>query len=379
MSFRLLSCVISAFSSLLLAGCVQYYEPEILHATGNLLVVDGFINSTDSTYIRLARSLELKSTNKFLAETGALLSIETEQGQRYPLRETVPGHYVVSPINLPPGQRVRLRIRTRDDHDYASNFRIPKLTPPIDNLEGRIQPEGLQLYISTHDATNQTQYYRWEYVETWEFYSAFESYYEYIGNNAFARRTESAYHCWRTEPSTNIITTSTVRLSQDAVRDFRLLFIPSSSGRFRHKYSMLVRQYALSQEEFDYWEAVKKNTENIGTLFDPLPSQVQGNVHCLSHPDEPVLGFVGATSVVEERLFIDRQQLPLEWARFNEGYEQCTEFYIYEPRINFSYEELFNILGYEPISQTNGAYTYQTKECVDCRLKGSNVKPSFWP
>ena len=369
--------------AIMVTGCVQSFEPKVLNSASNLLVVDGFINGKGVSTIKLRRSIKLGDQGTYPAETGAQLTIESQLGSAYPLQESAEGTYTSPAQNLVQGSNYRLRIHTRDGHDYASDFTALKITPKLDQFEGRIQANGVQLFLSTHDESGQSQYYRWDYTETWEFTSIYESYYRYAGNNKVVLRGEDIYHCWRTEPSTNIVTTSTVRLSQDAVRDFRLLYLAGSSERLRYKYSIMLRQYALSQAEFDYWEAVKKNTENIGTLFDPLPSQVQGNVHCLSAPDEPVLGFVGATSVVEQRLFIDRFKLPPEWQFKETLYPHCLlgldEFPA--PRYKgMTYDDFFRDSVFRtPVSRKEGAYTAQVIECVDCRIRGTNVKPSFWP
>ncbi|GAB3240009.1 DUF4249 domain-containing protein [Hymenobacter seoulensis] len=373
------------FLLLLLSSCVQEYLPEVIDAANNYLVVDGFINGNGTTTIQLARSVKLSEKSSYPAETNAAVFIENQAGRRYPLQEVKQGIYTSPSQELPSGQNYRVHIRTRQGRDYASDYVLLKQTPAIDQVEGRLQPDGVQIYLSAHDESNQTQYYRWRYEETWEFTSAYESRYRYIGNNTVVRRTDNVYNCWRTEISTAVTTTSTVRLSQDAVRDFRLTFIPSNAERFKSKYSILVRQYALSQEEFDYWEAVKKNTENIGTLFDPLPSQIQGNVYCLSDEQEPVLGFVGATTEVQKRIFIGRNSLPFEWRVRDEAYKHCTGLDTYPNADKYSGYTIDDIFGDSvyrvPVGRLAGSegYTIQTLNCVDCRLRGSNVKPSFWP
>ncbi|RSK49479.1 DUF4249 domain-containing protein [Hymenobacter rigui] len=359
---------------LLLAGCVEPYAPEVIIAPNNYLVVNGYINGNGVTSIQLSRSQQLAATGVYPPETRATVYIETLANKRYPLAETTAGLYTSVSQKLPTDQQYRLRIRTVAGHDYTSDFTALKLTPAVDQLEGRVQPNGVQLYLSTHDDQNQTRYYRWEYEETWEFFAAHESLYEYVPSSGMTiPRKEGIYHCWRTEKSTTIETSSTARLSQDAVRDYRMQFIQPRSPKLRSKYSILVRQYGMSQAEFDYWEEVKKNTENIGTLFDPLPSQIQGNVHAVSDAEEPVFGFVGATTQVEKRIFIGRLDVPLEWSYINEGYEQCPE--PFPAPSGYTAQQLFGELNLELVSRS----TMLPRECVDCRLRGSNVKPSFWP
>ncbi|RSK49480.1 DUF4249 domain-containing protein [Hymenobacter rigui] len=368
---------------LLLTGCVEPYAPEAVTAPSNYLVINGFIDGNGTTRIRLSRSVQIASPSVFPAERRATVVIENQAGQRYYLTETdTAGLYTSKRLTLPANQNYRLYIRTSAGREYASDYTPLKIAPAFDQLEGRTQTNGLQLYLSTHDDQNQTRYYRWQYEETWEFTSAYESLYRYAGNNKMVLRKEDIYHCWRIEPSTTIVTTSTVRLSQDAVRDYRLLFIPRASEKLLSRYSILVRQYGMSQAEFDYWEAVKKNTENIGTLFDPLPSQIQGNVHCLSDAQEPVLGFVGASTVVAKRIFIERGSLPREWIPQQEGYEACTGL-DHWPSIkyqDYTMDDMFGDSVYRtPVTRVGGGYTMQTIDCVDCRIRGTNRKPSYWP
>ncbi|WP_170172565.1 DUF4249 domain-containing protein [Hymenobacter rigui] len=373
--------LLSLWLALSLSSCVQEYLPAVISDDNNYLVVDGFINGNGVTSVSLTRSLQLAAKGTYPPETRAVVFIESASNQRYALKEATPGVYTSPTQVLPANQNYRLYIRTATGREYASDFTPLKTTPAIDAFGGRPQAGGLQFYISAHDDQSQTRYYRWQYEETWEFTSAFRSTVVYV-NNRVVPRTDNIYNCWRTEKSTSLNTTSTVRLSQDAVRDYRLLFIPATAGRLRSKYSILVRQYGMSQAEFDYWEAVKKNTENIGTLFDPLPSQIQGNVHCLSDAQEPVLGFVGASTVVERRIFIDRIDLPNDWPTNLDGYENCIGLDTF-PSMRWkglTLQEYFASPEERiPVSVNGPFYTSQSPACVDCRLRGTTTKPSFWP
>jgi hypothetical protein len=232
-----------------------------------------------------------------------------------------------------------------------------------------------------HDPSNATRYYRWSYVETWEFTSAYYSQFEFTGG-AMRRRTENIYNCWGTEKSPTINLTSTTRLTQDVVTDFPLTLLPRNSPKLRFRYSVLVSQFAQTPEEYSYWEKLKKNTESIGSLFDPLPSQLSGNVRCLDEANETVIGYVGAASVSQKRIFIANAQLPRGTINLN-GYENCqaqdtipaaqATTVFRNPRV-IPIDAVYPPVGVIPI-----AYTAGTPECIDCRQRGTNVKPSFWP
>ncbi|PJJ60770.1 DUF4249 domain-containing protein [Hymenobacter chitinivorans] len=357
-----------------LSGCIESFEPSGGTVTPNFLVVDGFLNSDGVTTIKLTRSLGLKAKTAPAAEAKAKLFVEEENGLRYALPETTAGTYVSARLSLNPTKRYRLFFTTANNRAYATDYTRAKLTPPIDKVSWLVEGDVVRVQVSAHDDANQTQYYRWDAEETWEFTSAYRSYYEWVGSK-MKRRTQDIYRCWTTQPSGVIKLNTTTKLSQDVVADFPLLTLASSSVKLRYKYSVLVKQYAQTVEEFAYWEALRKNTENIGTLFDPLPSQLTGNVHCLTDPSEQVLGYIGAYSVQEQRLFISRDQLPASW-KSDTGYETCGKPDTVEYR---NAAVSFRTTNYIPLDSLEArGYTAQYADCADCRRRGTNVPPAFW-
>jgi hypothetical protein len=160
---------------------------------------------------------------------------------------------------------------------------------------------------------------------------------------------------------------------------FPLTKIPSPSVKIKKKYSILVKQYAQTKEAYEYAETLKKNTENIGTLFDPLPTQLSGNIKCLTAPEEPVIGFITVSSVQEKRIFISRSQLPNNW-RSTDEYAYCKVDTVLNKDIarSFSNGLLVPIAGYISPMGTLLGYTASSADCVDCRVRGTNVKPAFW-
>ncbi|TGE22866.1 DUF4249 domain-containing protein [Hymenobacter metallicola] len=360
-----------------LGGCIQPYAPEVLTQPNNFLVVDGFINTRGVTSIRLMRTRNLQDDSKIPVESKAVLYIEQEGGGRFPLTETaVAGTYTSAPLQLATGRRVRLYIKTQAQREYASDYVAAKATPAIDAVTWRIGPDGVQLYANTHDDTGETRYYRWEYEETWKFTSAFQSMLQWTPT-AITYRPENIFNCWDDENSTSIKLSNTLKLTKDVVADYPLTLLPATSPKLRFRYSILVKQYALTAAEYAYWEALGKNTENIGSLYDALPTQLTGNVHALADAAEPVLGFVGAQSVTQQRLYIDRTELPTDW-RFETGYD--CELAELPPPLAPPVNPLvfFRDGTFIPVEMINGKYMYGTADCIDCRKRGTNVKPAFW-
>jgi len=335
---RLLLCIFGLSGGLLLGGCVDRYVPDVPPAERSNLVVDGFINPLGTTVIRLSRTFSVNTKNTGSAEARARVTIQDETGRSYSFTEGPAGTYTSAAQTLDPARQYQLRITTAQGRTYASDLLPVVLTPPITDLTWQVTPGGgAEVFLSTRGANNAQRFYRWEYAGTWQFASP--------GAISPDRRV-----CWRTDFSTAILQSNTTQLSQNSLIDFPLLtLLPGIE--LKYGYSVLVRQVTQTQGEYDYWERLRKSTENLGTVNDPLPSRVTGNMHALADPAEPVLGYVGVHSVTEKRLFINGALFPTprpETIYFDPAYANCV-----------------------------GADAPAI--CSDCTLRGTNAKPSFWP
>jgi hypothetical protein len=373
---------------LCLSGCIESYLPDVINAPPSYLVVDGFINGNGVTRIKLSRTTSIATTTTPPAEKGANLFIVDNTGQRHALIEKAGGSYQSDSLLLSANRQYQLRITTATNTTYQSDSTPLKVTPPIDDLNFATDGTQVQVQLSTHDATGQSRYYRWSFVETWLFHAAFESMLKYDRQTKkIIARDTSLYTCWRTERPSIIRQASSAQLSQDALVNAVALPLSGRTERLQIRYSVLVSQYAETAEEFAYFELLRKNTEAVGTVNDPLPIQLTGNIHRVDNAEEPVLGFVGAHTTQMRRLFIDRNDLPSQTtAQFDSpytncilGYEFLCDFYI--GCINYPYTRFFqqpNAIPIDYIVSGPAGYTGASPECADCRTRGTLIKPSFW-
>ncbi|WP_221622263.1 DUF4249 domain-containing protein [Larkinella rosea] len=369
---------------LFLAGsCVDPYRPPEISAPNKFLVVDGFLNGLGISTVRLSRTQNLTENKKPPVETRAIVQVEDEKGTGHTFVDQGDGTYTLEQGRLQMGQTYRLKIQTAAGRNYASDYVTIKRTPPIDDLSWKAREDGVQFYVSTHDETNNTRYYRWEYEETWEYYSAYYSQFKYL-KTQFLYREDNINHCWRTDKSNSVSVATSDKLSQDVIARFPLTFVSASaSNRLKVRYSILVKQYALTAEAFDYWQNLKKNTEMLGSLFDPQPFQAAGNIHGITDPDEPVVGYLNSHSMEEKRVFIESSELP-SW-RIPNGYEACeADTYLLKPPPTEVSAVAMGEAGFIPIDAVLNSignvhgYRMASPACVDCRVVGTNVKPSFW-
>jgi len=371
---------------LLLGQCKEtYVSPYKSPATG-YLVVEGYI-AKGPTSFTLSHVIGLPGDSAIPAERGASVQVEGNDNSVYSLPETGIGVYSVDTLPLNPTAQYRLRIRTGNGETYLSDFVEFKITPPMDSVNWIRDPSGVNIYANTHDAANNTRYYQWDYQETWQYDAAEFSGFRYttqgsslLGDTVLSRAdSEYVYVCYKNRASTVLYLGTSTKLAQDVIYRQPLNFIPTGRQELGILYTINVKQYALTKAAYDFLSLMKANTESLGSIFDAQPSELRGNIHSLTNPNEPVVGFISAGTVQQQRIFIDRSQLP-NWGYFFNCDVPDTlvvidsiKWYfgsgIFTP-INKKFNDMGFLIG----------YTANYSSCVDCTLQGGTTKkPSFWP
>jgi hypothetical protein len=376
------------FFAMLTTDCKKPYTPPIVASNSNYLVVEGVINSgQDSTIINVSRTVNIADTIKANPELGAQVLVESDQNITYSIPEIGKGKYVSPALNLDNTHKYHLYIKTSDGKEYASDPEAVKPTPPIDSLGFITQSNGMQLYVNTHDDNNATRYYRWEYTETWNFHAKYQTGLITDGTKLIPRMAaQQIYTCYGNQASSTILLGSSAKLAKDVIYESPLTQVASTSEKLETKYSILVKQYALTSEAYNFWQNLKKNTEDLGTIFSTQPSEMSGNIHCITSPSEPVVGYISVTNVQQKRIFITNSQLPANWiAAYPYQCQLDSEMYCHG-RICQNDVALFLL----PLNTTEFAvisieyqgviigYLSTDAQCADCTIRGTTIQPSFW-
>lgn len=363
-------------------GCKEVYQPNIESPATGYLVVDGFINSDGgATTISLTRTTKLDDTISVVYEHKAQVDIESDNNESYPLIEQGSGQYVSAPLPLNSNEKYKVHIITANGKEYMSDFVAVQHTPPIDSITWKVENDGVQIYTNAHDDAGIAKYYRWKYSETWEFHSAFLKTLEYIFDPQTGlaigvgqiQADTSIYKCWRSQNSSHIILGTTDKLSTAKIY-LPIRYIQPQSDELSVLYYIDLKQYVLSKEAYSFYQKLKKNTEQLGTIFDAQPSEIQGNIHSVKDPGEIVVGYIDVSQEQEKKLFISHHELPIPWL----PHILCeqTKMPIDPAYINISLMPT-SVAEYEGLAIKS--YYVADPICVDCTLRGTNVRPSFWP
>ncbi|MBV9988590.1 MAG: DUF4249 domain-containing protein [Chitinophagaceae bacterium] len=364
-------------------ACREKYVAQTVSTGKGLLVVEGFINigSQVTTTIVLSRTTDLPDpVNRY--EGKAKVNIQSESGSVYPLTEGVTGTYISAALTLPANTRYRLQIVTSVGKEYLSDYASPKATPDISGLIVQKRADlGVDLYTKAKLNASDSKYYQWKIEETWQFMMPFDTYFNFAYNPAGGLVSVSPMPggalntavktCWHTDLGSTIQLTNLEKFTSDSVVE-RMVNIPANSQKLSIKYSINIKEYAISRDAYLFLEAMKKNTEQLGSIFDAQPSDLRGNIHCTNAPDEQVIGYVDATQEKTKRFFVVPSDIQGGWP-YDPG---CKEMQV------DSIQGLASYVGYLPTHYLNGGPLqgfFAPSTCVNCLLTGTNQKPSFWP
>ncbi len=368
--------------------CIKTYEPQIKSSDAIKFVVTGQVNRGDEVQHVNVSTTSAVSSPEYFPVNGCTVTILDAKGNSYSTLEKKDGDYeaVIPESELVPGSKFKVDILIPDGTKIVSDFDEINDCPKVDSLyyiadtlpsvNPYLTTKGIQYYVNLDAGNVSSRYFRWEAIETYEFRAVYPIEWIYDGKvHHIVPPDLSRKVCWKTEMVKNVFTLSTKNLAQNKYNMFPLHFVDNvSSPRLVYGTSLLLRQYALSEASFEYWEKVRINSVEQGGLYEKQPLSIKGNLHNVTNPDQQVLGFFGASTVTSKRIFVyNVKNMPLE-------YDPGCSVEFEKPRLSF--------VGISQLSFP--VYLYATvygyliiilePSCYDCRRDGGDtIKPTYWP
>jgi len=363
--------------SVITEGCIEKFTP-VLHANQYYIVVNGLITNRPEVYtVKLSWSIT-PGENTSVPLPGCDVTVHDDMGHVYQFTESsVAGIYNSDTTTFQGvvGRKYTLHINTNNatttHYSYESIPVEMKAVPPIDSLFyekviikeatlSGVPQEGCKIYLNTYDPDGNCRFYRWNYTETWIFQIPF-----HVTNQI----------CWISNSPENIDIKSTSVLSEDVVNHHSVTFISNESDRLSLRYSIIVDQYSLSENEFAYWEKIRNVTQKVGGLYDIIPSSIAGNIYCVEDPDEEVLGYFSVSAETSKRIYIDEIFRGLV-----NPYKDCIDDSVWtDYPTNIRGIDVYCWIIQES-HDLNGTFYILTEDhrCADCTVRGTTTKPEFW-
>lgn len=384
-----------AFAILAFSACQEIFEAPEKAGSQGILVVEGILDSgQESSTLKLSRTGSLNSRNVF-KEQGASVSLLSSAGETISLKENSPGEYTLEAPQLRPSGTYWLQIQTRNGQEYISDSLRIFETPEIDSVYWHREEDGVYIDLATtNNLQNSSENYLWKYTQTWEAFPDLRRYLEIEENvNSFGRRSyevvylqkdgkpyfdSSMYYCWQQDFSDELLI-NTARLQSENKIIQPISFIENSSTKFKTLWSIEVEQISITNEAFDYLELMKKNTELTGSIFDPQPAILYGNIHAVNNPDELVIGYAILSEIKKKRIFIKRSEVK-GWTPFTNCDPQLfsNNSNVIRDQILSSFIPAYVPADAAPFPQVP-VFIADLAPCVNCKINGFNGKPDFWP
>lgn len=320
-------------SFFLLSSCIEEIQVEIPESDiVPQLVVDGQIHTGPGPYqIRLQRVVG-RGLSAFTPVLGATGKVETGSGQEEALTEVGEGLYRIA------GEVIRGEVNESyilelavAGETYRSEAEI--LPPPVSLSEirwQRIDKEFLseqnvvttlpfvEIRIDTPIPNRENgPFFRWRTLET---YSLVE--------NPPPPPASNSLICYFTFP-TNLqdVVVFDGKSFGGTIWENQWVGDREIDWTFSSKHVFSVVQYSTTEASFSYWSRVRDVANQVGSIFDPPPAAIGGNMKNINDPGEQVLGFFEAVSTDTIRTFTTRPDLELRLTT-----PLCVNLGFFDPR-----------------------------------------------
>jgi len=349
MKFRKLFVAVSF--SILFVSCVDEINFEVPNDFSDSIVIQGRVVKGDPSFIEV----DVSRLFDFSPESRQSLSVDEviimdEAGNQMELTTLIPGSYVqildeASPIQAEVGKSYSIRVRTFDGRTFESS---PDMMMPNQ------APDRLNLSMVTERVINNAG----SEEEEPRFTDA-----GFISNDpadlALLVFPVMGTVCYLTEKANteDIFVLGTEDLSTRQFRDVELSKLPITA-QLVEGYYFEVRQFSLSSDAIQYWNAIDILSEREGSVFDRPVGQVPTNLTG-SNPSDNIFGYFFATEEQIIRTRVDES--------FSEGLQRTCY-------IVGGGSETINLCFNAP----NGTCT--CAPCCDCLASENSTteRPSFW-
>ena len=416
MAVRHILCL-AAFAALALSSCTFPFDPGI-ETTDSRIVVEGSISIGGTSSFSFSRVFPF-TTGEYNAPAMEMTGyIEGENGVRvnsmairlddytgyYATRDKVDGGYGGNSFTpqcslkfdtskLPADQRYRVHFDEKiTGAVYESDWLEVCQKPVIDELRYILNYDREEMNVALSMHCPGHSHFRWYYEETWEYHSdLFATHYLVpemmfnISTGAYQpeagwfkfQSPENRYYCWMTVLSPEVKIFSTEEQAENMFTDLEFHRVSAYSDKLQVMYRLTVHLEAIGEETFRYWQNIEDNTNNQGSIFAPVPSQMTGNIHCISDPSAEVIGYVNASQEAVAVMYFDNRKIDFckvtstSWANLD-----ILEF------TDFQEFAKWYSRGYMPYTydEMEGKHYWAKARCVDCRLSGGTKdRPKDWP
>ena len=295
------------FLVLFIVSCIDEIDFDV-DSNERSVVINGLLTDKGGESrisVALSPILGIGNDNILDPISGAQIVVKSSSGDNfdYVESEESPGEYIAN-VNISRDDSYHVEITLpQGDLIVSDPQSFPKQSPDIENLDfdliveevinesGNVaERERVELYVST-SALEEDTYLRWRVKGEYQFVE-----------RAFGLLNPRNCYIKDNLDFNNIVIAESSDFSDRRVTNLPLIST-TFNDRFHIVYLYNVFQYSLHPEEYQYWQQVDQLINIDGTLFDPPPGVIFGNLVNTTNPDQMVQGYFSVVSESFDRFF----------------------------------------------------------------------------
>lgn len=300
-------------------SCEEYYTPELENVEPMLVVEAHITNDLKQNFVKLSMTSDFYSQSLPVKVTGARVDLVELAGTTTRAIEQSDGYFTFNRIPTQ-GRTYILRIQHKGNTYESGNTVMPPL-PKLDSLytehkiekryvtnaygvPSQIEIPGREIYVDAGVSSSLSNYrFNWRAVLQWTY-----------SPPATSGPAPPPYYGWISRVDRNLFNIAGPKEFSvpEKIRKHKLLLLAydgnlylDSIQQYPLGWIVIADIYGITKTSFSYYEKLNKQFSAEGSLFDPILTQVYGNIFCKNDPSKIVLGFFDLKSYRQYRYYMN--------------------------------------------------------------------------
>ena len=330
------------------ASCIDRIELPIRTEEPHL-VVDGQITNEPPPYkVRLTYTGTYGEASGQNPDDqyvkGALVSLSDDQGRLARFVSTGQGMYQTTDTTFrgQVGRAYSLTVVLSNGQRYVTKAERMPAVPAIDSIskvvaqtENSAKPYVCNYTVNTHDPGSEKNYYRWTAYGTTSRLSK--------GVSCCTGCTSICFNrCWVTVSNDAVNISTDEAINGNPIQNRFVLQVPIYT---LGPQLIEVQQYGMTQANYQFWKLYQQQSSRTGSIFDPLPAPVAGNVMNADNSLDLARGYFAVTSVTRQRVRV---------YNYNARFYMAMASYIFDLQLVLYGGDCRDIYGAVPVTEPDG-------------------------
>jgi hypothetical protein len=312
MNFKKINTFLFLLMGISLLACLDEIKIES-RIEPNKLVIEGLItNDPANQHLRLSLTKNYSNFTEIEPVNGAFVELRSKNSKAIKFYSQPNEIGIYSPqevgFNGKIGEEYAIYIKLTDGREFASKYQKMPVSVAINSLNSNFisKPSfGFEIKLDFNDPAKEVNYYRWTAKGFYQRKSIGVpvKYNTFCCNRCWVEKQETAVNLF----SDNLTNGGAIRNIPVFVSPFYLV----------GQHLIEVNQLTISQETYQYWRKFKEQNGRTGTIFDPIPSPLFGNVININDPNDIALGYFEVSAISKKRIEIKDETHGKEAESFN--------------------------------------------------------------